>query len=254
MSTRRSIFEWAVDYCGDPDSFDARGLIVRDLLLEEGMKPDHYVLEIGCGALSAGQHLIGYLDPDRYIGIEPAGWLVEAGLKGIKEMKALSVKRPRFLWRTDFDAQEMDASFEFVVGHSVLSHAAGWQFPLLLANVRPVMGSGGKLLLSFRQGDADTNAPAWTYPGVTLFSWETIERTARDHHFSARLMPKYTERMVAVAPNDVHDWLVLERQPRSWQEFHPYSEDELRLGLDLAPYAIRKLMAEGIGRQVQRND
>lgn len=254
MSERKSIFEWAKEFVGDVKSFEARGLIVRDILREEGLQRDSKVLELGCGALSSGRFLIDYLDQDCYVGIEPAGWLVEAGLKGIPEMKGLMVKRPRFLWRTDFDAQETAMKFDYVVGHSVLSHAAAWQLPLMLANARRVMNPGGKLVLSFRQGFADTNASSWAYPDITLFSWETLERTAADYLFSARLMPEYTEMMVSFAPNDTHDWLVLERQPRHWQEFQAFSEDYLRLVLDLAPYAIRRLMEQGIGRQVERSD
>ena len=169
-------------------------------------------------------------------------------------MKTLLGKRPIFLYREDFDGQEARRQYDYVVGHSVLSHAAAWQLPLILANARRVLNPGGKIVLSFRQGFADTASPVWAYPGVTLFSWETLERTAADHLFSARLAPEYTELMTKFAPNDSHDWVVFTKEPRHWQEFQAFSEDYLRVVLDLAPYAIRKLMEQGAGRQAERSD
>lgn len=254
MSERKSIFEWAVEYVGDVASFEARGLIVRDLLIAEGMKPHHDVLELGCGALSSGQYLIDFLDPDKYIGMDPNGWLIEAGLKGIKGMKEMMVKRPLFLFRDDFNAREAGRQYDFVVAHSILSHAAGWQLPLMLTNVRNVLNPGGKFLVSFRQGPSDSNALHWAYPDISWFTAKTVRRTARDIGFRTRFKREYRKLMVSFAPNDYHDWAVLERVAKRWTEFQPYSEDYLRVALDLPPYAIGKLMDQGAGHQVERTD
>jgi hypothetical protein len=59
---RKSIYEWAVEYCGDPESHIKRGEIILSLLLKNGLMPRHKVLDLGCGALSQGKPLIEYLD------------------------------------------------------------------------------------------------------------------------------------------------------------------------------------------------
>jgi hypothetical protein len=40
--------------------------------------PNRHVLEIGCGCLVAGRPIMEFLSPDRYVGIEPNTWLIEA--------------------------------------------------------------------------------------------------------------------------------------------------------------------------------
>lgn len=254
MTEHKTIYEWACDYSGDASSHEARGMLARDFLVELGMTSDSNVLELGCGALSAGRWLIDYLAPDRYFGIEPAGWQVEIALKQ-KDIKPLTVKRPRFSWRDDFDAQEWRVQFDYVFAHSILSHCASWQWPLLLSTCRRVMAPNSRMLLSFRLGDSDSNLSQWAYPGVAYFSWKTIEETAATNFFKAELRPDLTERMVAVAPADFHDWVLLSREPRRWQEFVPFSDDELRLAYSVdASYDRGRLLAAGAGRMMERSD
>src|SRR3954453_8856690 len=51
------------------DAFwDELGKLQLDYLVGQGLKPEHYVLDVGCGPLRAGVHFIGYLEPGQQRG------------------------------------------------------------------------------------------------------------------------------------------------------------------------------------------
>jgi cyclopropane fatty-acyl-phospholipid synthase-like methyltransferase len=164
------------------------------------------VLELGCGALSLGRHLIEYLAPAHYVGVDPAGWTVEAALGAWPQLDA---QAPTFLWRSDFDAAELGRDFDFVVAHSVLSHMAHWQLPQMLANTRAVVDDGAVFLCSYRRGEMNTLAADWTYPGVTQFRLGTLKVQGSHAGWRVEQMPDLQRRLREVAPNDIHDWLRL---------------------------------------------
>lgn len=204
MTGRKSIFDWAKEYTGDPVSWDGRGKLIRTFLKELGLKPEHKVLNVGCGCLSEGAPLINYLDAGNYVGLDPNGWLVESALL---EMPELEERKPRFYYGSDFQVPERD--FDFVVSHSVLSHVADWQLDLALANVRPLVKQGGVWLASYRRGSDDSYSRVWQYPGISEFRFETVTGRAFTHGWDVVEIPEYKERMVRRCRNDFHDWLKL---------------------------------------------
>jgi len=218
----RSNWEWACDFTGDPDSFTARGEAFLEFLIEEGLKQTDNVLELGCGNLSQGAPLIRYLGHNRYFGVEPAGWLVNAGLERFPD---LASKGPRFLWRSDFAvAEDTIEPFQFVLAHSVLSHVAHWQMSQALYETRKVVEKGAIWLASVRLDQYDDFAPEWAYPGVNKFRLETIEALAFHAGWAVTRKTGYEDRLQAVAPNDTHQILRLEAV-RSPQEAHEMTTD-----------------------------
>lgn len=206
MTERRTIWQWATAYVGDPRSWELRGKLILEFLWENGLMANHNVLDIGCGNLSEGAPLIRALDPGRFVGIEPGGWLVEAALE---EMPDLLDRDPEFLWRTDFDASELDRRFDFIVSHSVLSHCAHHQLDELLVNTRKVVDEGAVFLCSYRADQFNSWAKSFQYPDHTTFRLQTVQAAGYHHGWRVEPMHSYRERMMTVCPNDVHDWLKL---------------------------------------------
>lgn len=204
LTLRKSLWEWSCEYVGDPGSQQARGDLILELLKENGLAHQSQVLEIGCGNLSLGAPLIRFLAGDHYIGLEPAGWLVETSLDRFPELLSL---HPRFLWRTDFDASEEGRKFDFVASHSVLSHIAHWQLDLYLANTRKVVNEGAVMLASFRNDQYNSLHSDFQYPGVSTFRLPTVIAAGVHAGWRIEIMPEYRERMLEVAPHDGHDWL-----------------------------------------------
>src|SRR4051812_28089921 len=60
--------------------WDEIGKIQFDYLVAQGLRPDSYLLDVGCGSLRGGIHFIDYLEPHHYFGIDSNQSLVQAGL------------------------------------------------------------------------------------------------------------------------------------------------------------------------------
>jgi len=71
----------ALEYVG---TTEASGQLQLDLLKFEGCVPESFVLDIGCGTLNAGLHIIRWLELGHFAGIEPNKWLVDTALENPK--------------------------------------------------------------------------------------------------------------------------------------------------------------------------
>lgn len=203
---------------------EASGQLQFELLKKEGCNPASKVLEIGCGCLHAGVPLIGFLDAGHYVGIDPNTWLWEKAIKnpGVRELVAQ--KQARFLSNENFDAAELEESFDYVFAHSVLSHAAHWQLEQFLKNTSAVLEPAGKILASIRLAEGnefgstgnedgdDSHATEWQYPGISWFKLSTIESVADSLGLNATHVPEYTRFYTQTRPNEFHDWILFSRK------------------------------------------
>ncbi len=210
-------FERAQIFVGNTDeNYFIVGKLQLDLLKMNGCTPGSHVLEIGCGCLVAGRAIMKFLLPDRYVGIEPNVWLLEAVKEGLPDTNDLIVqKRPIFLSNDEFDASEAHRQFDFVISHSILSHAAHWQYPHFLKGIKRVLAPSGVVIASLRFFNeknelmGDSNNEKWVYPEVSYFSWETIQRVAAGHGYHVEWRKDYREFFVRAAPSNYHDWIRL---------------------------------------------
>ena len=91
-------------------------------IMSEGLTPSSRVLEIGCGPLTLGISLIGFLDKANYAGLDirPAVLDIAHGQLG---KAGLAAKNPRLLFTETFGENELgDETFDFVWSFSVLYH------------------------------------------------------------------------------------------------------------------------------------
>lgn len=195
-----------------------------DLLFNARCRPESQVLEVGCGCLSAGMHLMERLDPDHYVGIDPNEWLREAAVRRPRIRRLVEAKRPVFLSNYEFDAAETGRKFDFVLSHSILSHAAHHQLPLFLNNVGAVLSDSGQIFASLYLSEGnphgnvgtpdgkDSMDTEWVYPGVSFFTHETIQQTASEAGLTATHRPDLTEWFVQVRPGELHDWFQFGKQ------------------------------------------
>jgi hypothetical protein len=210
-------FERAQNFVGNPGAnFIVVGNLQLELLKRNGCTPESHVLEIGGGCLVAGRPIMDFLLPDRYVCIEPNTWLIDAVQEGLPDTRDLIArKRPVFLSNEDFDASAAGRKFDFVISHSILSHAAHWQLPMFLRNTKRVLGRAGIAIVSIRffndenQLVGDSNDEHWVYPGVSFFSWQTVDEVSADCGLHAEWRKDYREFFVKEAPSNYHDWIRL---------------------------------------------
>ena len=86
-------------------------------LLSQGLKPDHYLLDIGCGVLRGGIPIIQYLDSKHYYGMEKCDERLEEAKRELAE-EGLRWKVPHLT--TTY--QTIDEKFDFIWVFQVFIH------------------------------------------------------------------------------------------------------------------------------------
>lgn len=90
-------------------------------LRDKGLKPEHFLLEIGCGTLRGGLPLIEYLDRGHYFGVEVRKEALREGQKELKEA-SLEEKNPTLLLDPDLSVLKLNQPFDYIWSFSVLIH------------------------------------------------------------------------------------------------------------------------------------
>ena len=205
------------------DTDEVSGQLQFEILKRQGCVPSSRVLEVGCGCLNAGRHVMRYLDPDHYVGVDPNEWLVQTAMGEPDVAQLVAEKRARFVHVDTFDASALDVTFDYVLSHSVLSHCAHWQLDQFLAGVTKVLAPGGRILASIylAEGNAygsepapnldDSNDEEWQYPGISRFKRSTVDTAAERHGLTAVNVPEYTAFITSTRPRESHDWMVFSR-------------------------------------------
>jgi hypothetical protein len=91
-------------------------------VIEQGLRPDHCLLDIGCGSLRAGAALIRYLEPDNYLGLEKERRLVEYGIERELGRATLAQRRPQFVISDTFEFERFTKQPDYCLAQSVFTH------------------------------------------------------------------------------------------------------------------------------------
>ncbi|WP_433239162.1 class I SAM-dependent DNA methyltransferase [Streptosporangium sp. CA-135522] len=101
----------------------AMGKLQFDYLVRHGLKPDHRLLEIGCGNLRAGRLFIDYLDTGNYYGIDISPDILIAAQDTLAG-HGLRDKLPHLMPVGNLCFAALpDEAFDVVHAHSVFSHS-----------------------------------------------------------------------------------------------------------------------------------
>lgn len=92
-----------------------------EFLVAQGLRPNHGLLDIGCGTLRGGLPLIRLLDEGNYSGIEARKEALDAGLIELSEA-GLAHKSPTLVEESRFRSLRLARRFDFVWAFSVLFH------------------------------------------------------------------------------------------------------------------------------------
>ena len=101
----------------------ALGKMQFDYLVEHGLRPEHRMLEIGCGNLRAGWRFIAYLEAGHYYGIDISPDILFAAQQ-ILIARGLQAKLPVLTPVRDLTFAFLpEQHFDVVHAHSVFSHS-----------------------------------------------------------------------------------------------------------------------------------
>ena len=97
------------------------GRLQFEYLLSQGLKPEHRLLDLGCGALRGGLHFIRHLRTGNYTGVDANPSLLRAGKLEL-ERSGLTFKRPSLVHEAKFRAEAWGSGYDFIISISLLTH------------------------------------------------------------------------------------------------------------------------------------
>jgi len=92
-----------------------------EYLKRVGLKPHHYLLDLGCGTLRGGIPIIKYLQKCHYYGVECRKQVLTEGEKELFEYN-LNRKEPTLILSDNFSSIECKKLFDYIWAFSVLIH------------------------------------------------------------------------------------------------------------------------------------
>ena len=131
--------------------WDEIGKLQYRFLIDHGLRPQHIFLDIGCGSLRAGVHLIRYLDAGNYIGVDINQSLLDAGFTVELNATGLQGRIPRenLVCLPEFEFDRLGRQFDFALAHSLFTHLTFNRIRRCLERVAPVINVGGRIFATF---------------------------------------------------------------------------------------------------------
>ncbi len=115
-------------------------------LISNGLKPEHRLLDIGCGPLQGGIAFIKYLDKNNYYGIDIKQDSLNAGMSQIKKYK-LEYKKPFITLSDSFGRQELNGTkFHFAWASQVLYYFDDQKITTLMKFLSDSLEDNGRFL------------------------------------------------------------------------------------------------------------
>lgn len=124
-----------------------------EFLQREGLDPSDTVLDIGCGDLRGGKHIIEFLDAGNYTGMDISEEAIKSAWANLREWD-MTDQNPTLLVNTDLKLAEFETDeFDWVFANSVLTHLSEDIISELLANLGRVLAEDGLASLSYHESE-----------------------------------------------------------------------------------------------------
>lgn len=128
--------------------WDEIGNLQFNYLKGKGLQTSHNVLDIGCGCLRGGIHLIEYLDENHYCGQDINASLLKAGQFELSEAN-LEQKSPTLSQSEMFDFAVFERSFDYLLAVSLFTHLPLNDIAVCMRNAARVMKSSSRFFATF---------------------------------------------------------------------------------------------------------
>jgi energy-coupling factor transporter ATP-binding protein EcfA2 len=144
--------------------WDEVGASLFDFLRSQGLRPDHYVLDVGSGSFRLGVHLIRYLQPGRYIGTERNEDLVRAGAELELPRVGIDPQTVRVVLGDRFDLTGLP-QVDFAVAQSAFTQMSLNAVAQCIASVVRKLAPGGRFFACYFDNPDPADSDALVHPG-----------------------------------------------------------------------------------------
>ena len=124
------------------------GRLQFEFLVGRGLRPEHSLLDVGCGNLRGGVHFIRYLEPGHYYGIDKNPERLDQGRREVKRL-GLADKHPRLVQIEDFNFQALNHTFDYALAQSLFTHLPLNSILRCLVMIETVLRPGGEFYATF---------------------------------------------------------------------------------------------------------
>jgi len=167
--------------------WDDHGLRQLNFLIEQCLQPEARLLDVGCGSFRAGRHLVDYLQPGNYYGIDANRSVMQAGYDHeLTEVQRVKLPIGNLHSSDRFDV-DFGVRFDMAIAQSVFTHVSLNHVRLCLYRVAQVMRPGGKFYTTFNEqpkdfpvdGVVQTKRPKYTEKNVYWYYRSDIRWAAK---------------------------------------------------------------------------
>lgn len=177
--------EAAVGHNPSRERWAELGRMQFDYLLGHGLRPDHRMLEIGCGNLRAGRLFIDHLDTGHYYGVDISPAILLAAQDTLVR-EGLQSKLPHLALVEDLAFDFLPKGyFDVVHAHSVFSHSPPYVVEQCLEHVGRVLAPGGFFDFTFNRTEGREHQ---VLHEDFYYRTRTLAELAARHGLQARLM------------------------------------------------------------------
>lgn len=157
-----------------------------DYLRTHGLSRRHHLLDFGCGTVSAGRHLIRFLDPQHYVGADISEKSIDVAWGMLRQRQDLLAKGPVLHTLRGADVSVLNGlSFDVVWAQSVLTQSSPAIVKFVLGTLRPLTKPSGSVFANFNHietGVTQTQVRHWAY------STQFIREAAAEVGFVSEIM------------------------------------------------------------------
>lgn len=178
--------------------WDEEGDWVFEFLRRNGLTPEHYVLDVGCGSLNKAARLLPFMEQNHYWGFERNVDLFVAGVQIELPRRGVRPERGHFVHDNDFDFTQIPHEFDLAIASGFVRRLSLNAIARCLAGVVRKLAPGGRFFLTWPDNpDPSSFEPirqpdgTVTYPDREPFhySFETLAAIASTVGARAERLP-----------------------------------------------------------------
>jgi len=175
--------------------WDEMGQLQLDFLINQGLKPQHHLLDIGCGSLRFGRLAVTYLQAEHYFGQDISPQLIEAGYtKELTPVQRQKLPRQHLTVGDQFDFSHCTQPIDWAIAQSVFTHLPLNHLRFCLHQLEAVMPTGGTFYATFFLCPEAVNiSEPYTHSGAEGVSPITTTPIADPYHYRFKDLQYATE-------------------------------------------------------------
>jgi len=116
-----------------------------EMLRARGLKPTDTVLDFGCGSMRTGIWTAGFLESDKYFGVDAHRASLDAAADYEIPLHGLEPKKPQLLHSSEFRVDQFGVKFDVIFVASVFSHLTEAQQINALDRIQSCSKSGSRM-------------------------------------------------------------------------------------------------------------